>query len=554
MNDIYLNNKFYAKEAIEQALEDFSDICKGEIINEDFQVRLYTDKEVPSLEDEFLNYVLGLMKNEGLEEQKATEEFLEEEPPKKDSKTNKAKKGFTKNFFRKKKIGDYYLITTETGDWIILSKKEFNLFKQDNEEKDEKLLKKLLEKNILIDKNNLKQCINKYANRKSFLKRGASLHIVVLSLRCDIRCKYCQTSSKPNSSKGYDMTKDTAKKVVDKIFESPSKDITIEFQGGEPLLNFETLKFMVETAKKKNENKNKNLRFSLVTNLVNMTDEKLKFLTDNKIPICTSLDGPEDVHNKTRQSHHKVTKWIKKIQKMHKEGKTGNPPHALLTVARAQLEKPNEIVDEYINQGLRGVHLRGISKLGVAKKNESEIYYSAEEFIEFWKKAMDYILDINKKGKSFIERKTLIILKKIFSDIDPNYLDLRSPCGAVIGQLLYNYDGRIYSCDEGRMLGEDDIFNIGTVDDFYKDYTTSPISCAIIASSINDTQYCDKCVFKPYCGLCPVMNYSESGSLICNVPSSDWCKIHYAQFEYIFNKLIDPETKDILESWAKENK
>jgi hypothetical protein len=30
-------------------------------------------------------------------------------------------------------------------------------------------------------------------------------------------------------------------------------------------------------------------------------------------------------------------------------------------------------------------------------------------------------------------------------------LELRSPCGAGIGQLLYNYDGKVYTCDEGRI-------------------------------------------------------------------------------------------------------
>ena len=45
---------------------------------------------------------------------------------------------------------------------------------------------------------------------------------------------------------GFDMDKETAKKVVEFIFQSPSKQITIEFQGGEPLLNFEIVKFVVD--------------------------------------------------------------------------------------------------------------------------------------------------------------------------------------------------------------------------------------------------------------------------------------------------------------------
>jgi sulfatase maturation enzyme AslB (radical SAM superfamily) len=43
------------------------------------------------------------------------------------------------------------------------------------------------------------------------------------------------------------MSKATAKKVVDLIFKSPSPAIKIEFQGGEPLLNFTIVRYIVES-------------------------------------------------------------------------------------------------------------------------------------------------------------------------------------------------------------------------------------------------------------------------------------------------------------------
>lgn len=42
-----------------------------------------------------------------------------------------------------------------------------------------------------------------------------------------------------------------------------------------------------------------------------------------------------------------------------------------------------------------------------------------------------------------------ILLKKIISTAPLNFMELRSPCGGSIGQLSCNYDGLIYSCDEG---------------------------------------------------------------------------------------------------------
>ncbi|MFW5991383.1 MAG: His-Xaa-Ser system radical SAM maturase HxsB [Candidatus Nanoarchaeia archaeon] len=552
MANLYLNKKFYHKDAIEEGLKDFSEIAKGTILDNEYNIELQPFKKISNLEEEFSNYVLGLMKNRGLDMEKTPETFLGEGVSEEDEAQTEIDKEYIKNHCRSKKMGEQYLITAETGDWVFLNKNEYLLFTQNRAEEDEGLFKKLLNNNILIDKNNLTHSIETYKNKKDFICQGTSLHIVVLTLRCDIKCQYCHASSKPLNKTEYDMDKETAKKVVDRIFESPSTHITIEFQGGEPLLNFDVLKEIVEYAREKNKSHKKTLKFTVVTNLVNMDSEKLNYLTENKINICTSLDGPRELHNKTRQCYDNVINWIKEIKKLHDAGKVSGPPHALLTVARAHLSYPKEIIEEYIEQGYDRIHLRAINQLGDARNKLDEIYYSIEEFLDFWRKAMDYILEKNRNGQYFVERKTKIILKKLYNKHDPNFLDLRSPCGAVIGQLLYNHNGKIYTCDEGRMLGEDDLFCIGTVDQNYSEFTTNSTSCAIIAASVNDTHYCDKCVYKPFCGLCPVLNYATSGSLVCNVPSSDWCKLHYAQFEYVFQKLREPENKKVFDSWVKD--
>ncbi len=66
-----------------------------------------------------------------------------------------------------------------------------------------------------------------------------------------------------------------------------------------------------------------------------------------------------------------------------------------------------------------------------------------DEFIEFYIHSMEYILELNKKGIGFREQLSSIYLAKILTADDPNFLDERSPCGACIGQVAYNYDGKI---------------------------------------------------------------------------------------------------------------
>lgn len=279
----------------------------------------------------------------------------------------------------------------------------------------------------------------------------------------------------------------------------------------------------------------------------------------NKVGICTSLDGPEKIHNLNRSliggkgTYTGLVKQIKKVQKEYKKRDIKDRKlNALITLTKQSLKDPKAIINSYTDNNLTEIHLRFLNNLGCAKEIWPKINYSAKEFIDFWKKSMDYMIEQNKKGVLIKERIATIMLKKILEQNDPNYLDLRSPCGAAIGQLVYNYNGDIFTCDEGRMIGED-VFKLGNVkDDNYKEILTSNQTCSIISASINDVQICDSCVYKPYCGLCPVCNYAEQGSIIAKIPQTDRCKIFKAQFDYVFDRLVnDSNAKTVFSKWIK---
>ena len=440
------------------------------------------------------------------------------------------------NFRHRRLDNDKILLTNDCADNIILNEKEFEQIK--NEKLDKNLSKKLDDKGFLIDKKDLTNHVMKYRGKNSFLFNGTSLHIVVPTLRCNLTCIYCHASKRNATDKGYDMNKNTAKKTVDFIFQSPSNSITIEFQGGEPLLNFEIIKYIIDYAKEKNKKIKKDLKFSLVTNLTLMTDERMKYLISEDIDICTSLDGPEFLHNKNRpqNSYQLVSRWIKKINSEYKKNSSNKIVNALLTITKDSLKYHKEIIDEYVSLEIPRIHLRFLNNLGDARSEWRQISYTSDEFMEFWLKSIEYMNKINKKAGKIIvwERMLDVINTKVTKGYDPNYLDLRTPCGAVIGQLVYDYDGKIYSCDEGRMIGED-IFMVGNVSkDKYKEVVTSKHACSLIMASTNDVFECDVCAYKPYCGLCPVCNYAEQGNIIAKIPETNRCKIFKAQFDYYF--------------------
>jgi len=444
------------------------------------------------------------------------------------------------NNYRFKQFGDKYFITTDHGSYCILSKIEFERLSKGKI--DNKLCKKLEEKEIIINYNNFKEAVRLTANRNFFLFYGTSLHIIVVTLRCNMNCVYCQASSKSPSKKEFDMDKKTAKSTVDFIFQTPNKSITIEFQGGEPLLNWNILKYTIEYAHKKNKKVKKDMKITIVTNLSLMNKDKMDFIIKNGVDVCTSLDGPKKLHDCNRKfirgsNYEQVAIWIKKFNKEYKKRKINDKKiYALVTLTKKSLEYPKEIIDEYVKLGFNQIHLRFLNKLGVAKKVWHEIKYSVEEYIAFWKNAVDYIEDLRKKGIDISERMVNTMFNKVNNEFDPDFLDLRSPCGAVIGQLAYNYNGDIYSCDEARMIG-DDLFKLGNVKkDNYKNITTSNKACAIINSSINDQYICDNCVYKPYCGICPVCNYAEQGSVIGKIIQTDRCKKFKKQFDWVIRE------------------
>jgi len=439
------------------------------------------------------------------------------------------------NNYRYKQFGNKYFLTTDHGSFLVLNSKEFNNLKQNS--LDDKLKTKLFNAEILLDNNNISEAVRLTKNRNHFLFNGTSLHIVVVTLRCNMNCIYCHASSKYGEDSKFDMSLDIAKKTVDFIFQSPSEILTIEFQGGEPLLNWDVVKFIINYANQKNSIMKKKLNISIVTNFSLMDEEKMNFLIDNSIGVCTSLDGPKELHDYNRKflngsNYESVIYWIKIFNSEYNDKGLKSKVNSLVTLTKKSLKFYKEIIDEYIALGIETIHLRFLNNLGNASKIWEEISYSADEYLDFWKKSIIYINELKSKGIKIDERIYTLFYNKILLEFDPGYLDIRSPCGAIIGQLAYNYDGNIFTCDEARMLN-DDLFLIGNVNDRYENLVTCDKSCAIINSSINDQFICDTCVYKPYCGVCPVCNYAEQGNIIGKISQTLRCKVFKEQFDFV---------------------
>lgn len=391
---------------------------------------------------------------------------------------------------------------------------------------------------------------NKMKDSKNYLFSSTSLHIFVVTNLCNVRCLYCQAQSSAQNSKGL-TTEEIARKAVDIALSSNSNYLTFEFQGGEPLINFDIIKFIVEYSEEKCGDKC--IEYNLVSNLTLLNEKTLGFFKKHNVKISTSIDGDIDLHNKNRPYINGSGTFKDAICNLKKVQDIGMSSGAIQTTTRYSLSKYKEIIDTYIQLGMNNIFLRPLTPLGFAYDKWSEIGYSTVDFLLFYQNSLEYLIKLNQEGIKCSEGHASIFLHKIFNQYPVNYMELRSPCGAGIGQLAYYYDGQIFTCDERRMFYEmgDSAFKLGTVDNSYEEIVSSPVCRAVCAASLLEcTPQCCDCVYQPFCGTCPILNLAFGHNIFAE-PNDYKCKIYGGMLDVIFGiiKKNKPDEISVLKSW-----
>jgi uncharacterized protein len=425
-----------------------------------------------------------------------------------------------------------YVLTNEVGEYIVLPQNLLHNFIHKQLVPNSEIYNQLKSKHFLWDENSsvaLDLLALKYRTKNLPIANFTSLHIFVVTLRCDHSCPYCQVSRQSQDKTVFDMSSSTANKALGFTFKSPSNNIKIEFQGGESLLNFELIKEIVVAAKKLNLTYQKKLQFVIATNLSGINDEILQFCLEHEILISTSLDGPEDLHNSNRprsgeNSYQLATEGIRRVRSILGRDKVG----ALMTTTKASLPRVTDIIDEYIRQDFHEIFLRPLSPYGFAIKSKTYEAYNTSQWLEFYKKGLDYILKINLQGYRLIENYTSILLNKMLTPLRTCYVDLQSPAGIGISAIVFNYDGEVYASDEARMLAEmgDKTFRLGNLTrDTYEQIMLSNELLDPLEQSLSESvPICNDCGFQPYCGSEPVYHHATQGDFIGHKAFSGFCQ------------------------------
>ena len=332
--------------------------------------------------------------------------------------------------------------------------------------------------------------------------------IFVLTTKCNLNCEYCYsiTQNKPLSMKIQDPVN-----ILRKNIKKDTQTVFVNFFGGEPTLEIETIRNTVEYLKKL-ELKNIFLRISTNGTL---NKEDLDYLVDNNFSIILSSDGKpnkEDELSKRRVAE-KVEKNIKQLVKRNATFRIR------CTVTNSNLKDLPESISYWKTLGVDHVHLEPYHPIGTSEE-ELKLLPDANEFIKYFKLALDKA-----------EEHEIWIQNGI-------YMNLLTPstyfCTGAAGKFrIYNPDGSITSCYRVQSF-QNKISNF-YIGDWKKDLNNNKHRInpyryneeKLLNHSINDMNKCSHCKAKYICGGgCLMRNLTQGGSI--NSPDKWICKVRLA--------------------------
>jgi len=125
---------------------------------------------------------------------------------------------------------------------------------------------------------------------------------LLVSHTCNLNCSYCFASQGKFSGRAGLMDFETGKRALDFLVENSGfrKNLEVDFFGGEPLMNFDLCRQLVDYARSIEKEKNKNFRFTLTTNGVGVTDEVIEWANRECYNVVLSLDGRKEVNDRFR--------------------------------------------------------------------------------------------------------------------------------------------------------------------------------------------------------------------------------------------------------------
>lgn len=340
------------------------------------------------------------------------------------------------------------------------------------------------------------------------LKRKTSGVIKALCLHvahtCNLNCAYCFASQGKYQGERALMSFETGKRALDFLVENSGtrRNLEVDFFGGEPLMNWDVVKKLVEYARSIEKEKGKNFRFTLTTNGLNIDDDVIEFSNREMSNVVLSLDGRKEVHDRYRVDYKGKGSWdiiVPKFQRFVKE--RGGKNYYM----RGTFTHANPDFLEDIKQMLSlGFNELSMEPVVCAAGDPSELTERDKEIVfEQYEKLAELMLQKDKEGEPFTFYHYMIDLKG-----GPCIYKRISGCGSGTEYMAVTPWGDLYPCHQ--FVG-DEKFRLG---DIWHGVTNTAIQEEFGSCNVYAREDCHDCWAKLYCsGGCAANAYHSTGSV-----------------------------------------
>jgi len=322
---------------------------------------------------------------------------------------------------------------------------------------------------------------------------------------CNLKCKYCFASQGNFKGERSMMDLETGKKALLYLAMNSGKrrNLEVDFFGGEPLMNFETVKKLVDYGRELEKEYNKRFRFTITTNGVLLDDEKIDYINENMENVVLSLDGRKEINDDMRltiSGEGSFDVILPKIKKMVE--KRGDKDYYVRgTFTNHNLDFGSDAMDFY-KHGFKKISIEPVvtpESMEYALRQE-HLERVLKEYEDF---SREYI-KIKRQDKDFYFFHFMIDL-----DQGPCIVKRAVGCGAGSEYIAVTPEGEIYPCHQ--FVGEEE-FKLGTLDTGIE---KKELRDEFKMANVYNKEKCRTCWARFYCsGGCHANAYYAHGNMM----------------------------------------
>ena len=422
------------------------------------------------------------------------------------------------------KLGGYNIVLdVSSGSIHVVDDVTYDIIADFNKLDEETLLSKISTKHRLVSVTEISECIDlveqlvidgklftedTFADMAGKLKEKTAGVVKALCIHiahtCNLNCEYCFASQGNYHGDRALMSFETGKRALDFLVENSGtrKNLEVDFFGGEPLMNFDVVKEMVNYARSIEKEKGKNFRFTLTTNGVLIDDDVIDFCNKEMSNIVLSLDGRKEVHDRYRVDYAGNGSYDKIVPKFQKFVKArGNKNYYMRGTFTHQNPDFLNDIKTMLDLGFTELSMEPVV---CAKGDKNELTYDDLPIVmEQYEKLAELMLQKEKEGKPFTFYHYMVDLTG-----GPCIYKRISGCGSGTEYMAVTPWGDLYPCHQ--FVGEEK-FKLG---DIWNGVSNKKIQDEFMACNVYSHKECRDCWARLYCsGGCAANAYHATGSV-----------------------------------------